>query len=124
VAAGIGGLLEAVPAVELLLKLVGSAYLLCIAFLVVGSGAVGRTTVSRPLSLWQAVAFQRVHPKAWIFAVAAVGTFLPPELHRLVDVGLLTSTLMGRRGLDRPRSGRSSGPRSVGWLTTNGSVVP
>lgn len=94
VAAGIGVLLEAVPAVELVLKLVGSAYLLYVAFIVIGGRAVGRTNVSHPLSLWQAVVFQCVNPKAWIFAVAAVGTFLPPELHRLVGVVLLTGTLM------------------------------
>ena len=94
VAAGIGVLLEAAPAVELVLKLVGSAYLLYVAFLVVGSGALGRRTVSHPLSVWQAVAFQCVNPKAWIFAVAAVGTFLPPELHRLIGVVLFTGTLM------------------------------
>ena len=35
-----------------------------------------------------------MNPKAWIFAVAAVGMFLPPEFHRLVGVVLLTSTLM------------------------------
>ena len=94
VAAGIGALLEAVPAAELALKLVGSGYLLYVAFLVLGSGGVGRAEVSHPLSLWQAIAFQCVNPKAWIFAIAAVGTFLPPELHRLVGVALLTSTLM------------------------------
>jgi len=94
VAAGIGVLLEAVPAVELVLKLVGSAYLLYVAFIVIGGRAVGRTNVSHPLSLWQAVVFQCVNPKAWIFAVAAVVTFLPPELHRLVGVVLLTGTLM------------------------------
>ena len=94
VAAGIGVLLEAVPALELALKLVGSVYLLYLAFRVVGSGAVGRTNVSHPLSAGQAVAFQCVNPKAWIFAVAAVGTFLPPELHRPVGIGLLTGILM------------------------------
>ena len=76
-AAGIGALIEAVPALEVVLKLVGSAYLLYIAYLVVGGGAVGRTDVSRPLNLRQAIVFQCVNPKAWIFAVAAVGTFLP-----------------------------------------------
>lgn len=94
VEAGIGVLLDAVPHVEFMLKLVGSAYLLYVTFLVVGSGAIGRSNVSHPLSFWQAVAFQCVNPKAWIFAVAAVGTFLPPEFHRLVGVVLLTSTLM------------------------------
>ncbi len=93
VAAGIGALLEAVPAVELVLKLVGSAYLLYVAFLVVGGGAVGRTDVSRPLSLWQGVAFQCLNPKAWIFVVAAVGTFLPHG-SRLADSTLLVVTVM------------------------------
>ena len=94
VAAGIGALLEAMPAAELGLKLVGSAYLLFVAVLVLRGGGVGRADVSNPLTLWQAVAFQCVNPKAWIFAVAAVGTFLPPSLPRLVGVGLLTGTLM------------------------------
>jgi threonine/homoserine/homoserine lactone efflux protein len=94
VAAGIGALLEAVPTAEFVLKLVGSAYLLYVAFLVLGSRGVGRTDVSHPLSLWQAVAFQCVNPKAWVFAIAAVGTFLPPALPWLVGVALLTGTLM------------------------------
>ena len=34
--------------------------------------------ISHPLSLWQGVAFQWVNPKAWVFTIAAVGTFLPP----------------------------------------------
>jgi threonine/homoserine/homoserine lactone efflux protein len=94
VAAGIGVLLEVLPAAELILKLVGSAYLLYLAFLVVGSGGVGRADASHPLSLTQAVGFQCVNPKAWIFAIAAVGTFLPPSLPWLLGVLLLTSTLM------------------------------
>lgn len=94
VAAGIGVLLEAVPAVELVLKLVGSAYLLYVAFLVVGSGVVGRASVSEPLGVLRAVAFQWVNPKAWIFAVASVGAFLPPEHHRLAAVALFTSVVM------------------------------
>ena len=94
VAAGIGALLDAVPAAELALKLVGSAYLLYVAYLVLGSGAVGRADVSRPLGVWQAIVFQCVNPKAWIFAIAAVSTFLPPALHRLAGVFVLAGTLM------------------------------
>lgn len=94
VAAGIGALLEAIPALELGLKLVGWAYLLSIAYLVAGSGAARRASVGRPLSLWQAIVFQWVNPKAWVFAVAAVGTFLPPDVHRVVATALLTGTLM------------------------------
>ncbi len=94
VAAGIGVLLQAMPVLELVLKLVGSAYLLYVAYLVLGSGPVGRTDVSHPLSLLQAVGFQCVNPKAWIFAVAAVGAFLPPALHRFISVSLVTGILM------------------------------
>jgi threonine/homoserine/homoserine lactone efflux protein len=94
VAAGIGALLEAVPATDLVLKVVGSVYLLYVAYLVLGSGGVGRTEVSSPLSVCQAIAFQWVNPKAWIFAIAAVGTFLSPTLPWIVGVGLLTGTLV------------------------------
>jgi threonine/homoserine/homoserine lactone efflux protein len=94
VGAGLGVLLDAVPAAELVLKLVGSAYLVYVAFLVAGSGAVGRGAVSHPLGLWQAIAFQCLNPKAWIFAVAAVGTFLPPDVHRVAGSVALTGTVM------------------------------
>ena len=94
VAAGIGAVLEAVPEVELALKVVGSAYLLYVAFLVIGSRAVGRTDVSQPPTVLQAIAFQCVNPKAWIFAIAAVGAFLPREPHRAVGAALLTGILM------------------------------
>ncbi len=94
VAAGIGVLLEAVPAAELVLKVAGSVYLLYVAHLVLGDGGVGRTEVSNPLNVWRAIAFQWVNPKAWIFAIAAVGTFLSPTLPWVVGVGLLAGTLM------------------------------
>jgi threonine/homoserine/homoserine lactone efflux protein len=94
VAAGIGALFEVVPAAELVLKVVGSLYLFYVAYLVLGSGGIGRTEVSDPLSAWQAIAFQCVNPKAWIFAIAAVGTFLPAALPWIVGVLALTATLM------------------------------
>ena len=94
VAAGIGALFEVVPAAELVLKIVGSLYLLYVAYLVLGSGGIGRTEVSDPLSIWQAIAFQCVNPKAWIFTIAAVGTFLPPRLPWVIGALVLTGTLM------------------------------
>jgi len=94
VAGGIGFLVTAVPGAELVLKSVGSAYLLYLSFRIAGGRAVMRATVSRPLNLWQAVGFQYVNPKGWLLVIAAVGTFLPPDLPRMVGVVLLTSTLM------------------------------
>jgi threonine/homoserine/homoserine lactone efflux protein len=94
VAAGIGALFEAVPQAEVALKLAGSAYLLVIAYRVLGSGGIGRTDVAEPFTVRQAIAFQWVNPKAWLFAVAAVGTFLPPELPPVVATATLTGILM------------------------------
>ena len=94
VAAGIEVVLRAVPRFELVLKLAGSAYLLYVAFLVLGSHAVGRASVSRPLSLSQAVGFQFVNPKAWIFTIAAVGAFVPPALHHVAGIGVVVCIVM------------------------------
>jgi len=88
-AAGVGALLAEVPSAEVVLKVVGSVYLLVIAYLVLGGGEITRADVSRPLSLAQAAGFQFVNPKAWVFAIAVVGTFFPAEVHVIRD-GLLT----------------------------------
>jgi threonine/homoserine/homoserine lactone efflux protein len=94
VAAGIGALLDAFPAAELALKIIGSAYLVVLAILVVRGGGIGPAEVSRPMSSRQAVVFQAVNPKAWVFTVAAMGTFLPPGLPRPIAASLLTGILM------------------------------
>jgi threonine/homoserine/homoserine lactone efflux protein len=94
VAAGIGAFLEAVPAAALALRVAGSVYLLYVAYQVAGSGAIGRADVARPLGFWQAAWFQWLNPKAWVFAIAVVGTFLPRDLPWAAGVGLLTSVVI------------------------------
>jgi threonine/homoserine/homoserine lactone efflux protein len=94
VAAGIGALFEAVPSAELILRAAGSSYLLYVAYRALGGGGIGRTEVSQPFSLRQAIGFQCVNPKAWVFAVAAVGTFLPPTLPVALATAALTAVLM------------------------------
>jgi threonine/homoserine/homoserine lactone efflux protein len=94
VAAGIGALLDAVPAAALALKVAGSVYLLSIAWRVAGSGAIARAVATHPLGVWQAAVFQWLNPKAWVFAIALVGTFLPEDLHRLAAVALLTGIVI------------------------------
>ena len=94
VAAGIGALLDAVPALEPGLKVAASVYLLWVAYLVLGSGGIGRTAVSHPLTLPQSVGFQFVNPKAWIFAIAAVGAFVPPAMNRTAAIALVVGVVM------------------------------
>ena len=79
-AAGIGVLLSAVPGAEFGVKLVGSAYLLYLAYRIASSHGPDRKVAARPLGVLGAAAFQFANPKGWLFALAAVGTFLPPDL--------------------------------------------
>ena len=90
VAAGIGALLEAVPVAALTLRVAGSAYLLYLAWRVVGSGAIAEAKAARPLGVWEAAVFQWVNPKAWVFAIALVGTFLPDDVPLPAGIALLT----------------------------------
>jgi threonine/homoserine/homoserine lactone efflux protein len=80
VAGGIGVVLAAVPGAEEALKLIGSAYLLYLAYRIASSRGGGQAEVSRPLGVLDATLFQFTNPKGWLFALAAVGTFLPPDL--------------------------------------------
>ena len=94
VAAGIGAFLDAVPAAALTLKVAGSVYLLFVAWRVAGSGAMARAEAPHPLGVRQAAVFQWLNPKAWVFAIALVGTFLPEDLHRLAGIALLTGIVI------------------------------
>jgi threonine/homoserine/homoserine lactone efflux protein len=80
VAAGTGAVLAALPRAQLAVKLAGSAYLLVLAYRVAGSHGLGRAAAARPLRVLGAAAFQFANPKAWLFALAAAGTFLPAGL--------------------------------------------
>ena len=95
VAAGIGALLDAAPFVVVAPEGRRDRRTSSTSPIVVlGSGGVGSSDISHPLTLWQGMAFQWVNPKAWVFTIAAVGTFLSPTLPRPAGVALLCATLM------------------------------
>lgn len=73
---GLGGALEALPRLHAVLKYLGAAYLLYLAWRVGAAGGPDEVTGRQtPLSLIQAALFQWVNPKAWIMALSAVTTF-------------------------------------------------
>jgi len=94
VAVGIGLLVEAVPGLELALKVAGSAYLLYLAYRIAGSAAARRSDVARAPTFGQALAFQFVNPKAWFFVLGAVGGFRPGDLNVLVTAVLMAVVIM------------------------------
>lgn len=75
---GVGRLVVAFPAVELALRIFGTAYLLYLAWNL-RNAFVPRSpeSTSRPLRFVEALGFQFVNPKAWIMGLTAVSVFLP-----------------------------------------------
>ena len=93
VAAGLGAVVTSVPAVTVVLKVLGTVYLLWLAWRLLGAGSLQRGTVARPMTVWQAIAFQLVNAKAWIFALGAITTFRPADLPTLAG-GALVAAIM------------------------------
>lgn len=78
---GLGALLEAYPQLHTTLKLAGGAYLLWLAFKIARSRSMssGGTGRDRPMTFFEAAAFQWVNPKAWIMAVTAMAIYTSPS---------------------------------------------
>jgi threonine/homoserine/homoserine lactone efflux protein len=73
---GLGEIFTRYPQVHLVLKYIGAAYLLYLAWRIAQAGRPdsGRANV-RPLTFLEAAAFQWVNPKAWMIAVSALPAF-------------------------------------------------
>ena len=80
IGAGLGKLFEAEPRIYTLLKYVGAAYLVWLAWKIARAGGVDQGQSGKnPFSFWQAAAFQWVNPKAWIMAIGIVATYTPRD---------------------------------------------
>jgi threonine/homoserine/homoserine lactone efflux protein len=78
-AAGIGSLIIAVPALHVVLKVLGSGYLVYLAWKLRGM-AFSQSVVgdARPMSFFGAALFQFANPKAWVMGITGASAFLPP----------------------------------------------
>lgn len=94
VATGLGVLITTVPTVEVVLKVIGSIYLLYLAWQIAGGRAAVREEAAAPLTLLQASVFQYVNPKAWVFVVAAVTTFRPSDMSVWLATGAMALVVM------------------------------
>jgi threonine/homoserine/homoserine lactone efflux protein len=74
---GLGLLFEQVPQLYALLKWLGTAYLLYLAWGVATAAAPQDAEAGQPLGYWGAAAFQWVNPKAWVMAVGAFSSYVP-----------------------------------------------
>ncbi len=76
VAFGLGNAFSTWPILQSILKYVGSAYLLFLAWKIAHAGRPEqRDGPSKPFTLWQAALFQVVNVKAWIMAIGSMSAF-------------------------------------------------
>lgn len=88
--AGIGlmAVFEAVPALEILLRIISTVYLLWLAWKIASAPPLdGGSLVGKPFSFFQAAAFQWVNPKVWATSLSAITLFAPERV--LVSVMLV-----------------------------------
>ncbi|APW36606.1 lysine transporter LysE [Rhodoferax koreense] len=92
---GLGQLFLQLPWLYTVLRYLGGAYMLFLAWKILHSGApaaqAGGTAGvgARPMGFFAAAAFQWVNPKAWVMALGAVTTYLPAD-HSVWQLLLLT----------------------------------
>jgi threonine/homoserine/homoserine lactone efflux protein len=77
---GLSAILEALPLLHTVLKTVGGAYLLYIAWHIAASRSISEGAAgARPMTFFEAAAFQWVNPKAWVMALGAMTAYPDPE---------------------------------------------
>ena len=81
---GVGRVFERLPRLYDALKLVSAAYMLWLAWQIATAGPVTPDALprdARPMTFWQAAAFQWVNPKAWTICLAAVAAYTVPTAY-------------------------------------------
>ena len=82
---GLGTLFITYPILYDILRYVGSAYILYLAYKMFGSLNIAKTEDrSRPLKYYEAILFQFVNPKAWVICITAVSLFYPEKENLVV----------------------------------------
>lgn len=89
---GLGTLFLRWEWMSVVLRILGSIYLLYLAYRVATAASAETADTARPFTFWEAAAFQYLNPKAWVMTVTASGSFLPPELPLARSVLIMTAT--------------------------------
>ena len=89
VCVGLGAIFSRVPQLQVWLAWVGAAYLVYLAWKLVGAGATGESSSARPLTFIQAVLFQPANPKGWLTTITTAALFLPKTGNRYLALGVM-----------------------------------
>lgn len=92
---GLGALFMQLPMLQNILKVLGSAYLLWLAWKMLGNSVATTTNTPTPLTMLQAATFQYVNPKAWVMSIGANVSFsLEGELYSASVIAIIGAYLL------------------------------
>ena len=93
---GLSGLFHALPEVHIVLKYLGCAYILWMAWKIATADGVGGTGArpGKPFTFLQAAGFQWVNPKAWVMAVGATTTYTSAGGNYFLEIVLIASVFL------------------------------
>src|SRR5512138_3654126 len=87
---GLGEILQSNPQVHLFLKYAGAAYLLYLAWRIAQAGRPDEGAAkARPLTFFEAAAFQWVNIKAWMIGLSAVPAFTTVGGNYYLELGVI-----------------------------------
>ena len=78
VASGLGAAFERFPWLHPVLKFLGTAYLLTLAWKLWQASSMGSAAMNSPHGFFRSVAFQAINPKAWMMSVGAISAYTSP----------------------------------------------
>ena len=90
VALGLGEVFAAFPALKIILKYVAAAYLLWMAWHLLGLKLGEVQSRERPLKSFEAMAFQWVNPKGWMMATTLAAAFVTSGPNRMWSILAVT----------------------------------
>lgn len=92
---GFGTLFKLYPILHELIKAIGVIYLLYLAWKIgtTRQSSAGNTR-TKPMTFWQAAAFQWINPKAWVMGSSALAAFTSLEADFFIQVLIVAGTFM------------------------------
>lgn len=118
---GIGALFALFPLLYDVMKVLGIAYLLWLAFKIATAPTaeieLNQTNRSSPLKWWEGALFQLVNPKVWMMALASVGSFSQPGEY-YVQSGVAIVLVFALIGFPCISIWAAAGARMRNWLNS------
>lgn len=92
---GLAAMFQQLPMLYTLMKFIGIAYLLYLAFKIATTPVTAKAKEqASPISFIQAAAFQWVNPKAWIMAISAIVAFSTTQESSIFEVAAIAAAYM------------------------------